>query len=76
MKTVQVFQATDCTFNEVYILVLFVLNTLNDEITAWLLIKIFDNCTGVLNQQKRLLNFVQTNKSKEQNFHEITLFER
>ena len=76
MKTVQVFQATDCTFNEVYILVLFVLNTLNDEITAWLLIKIFDNCTGVLNQQKHLLNFVQTSKSKEQNFHEITLFER
>ena len=29
----------------------------------------------VLNRQKRLLNFVQTNKLKEQNFHEITLFE-
>ena len=75
MKNVHVFQATDCTFNEVYILVLFVLNTLNDEITAWMVIKIFDHCTGVLNRRRRLLNFVQTNKSKEQNFHEITLFE-
>ena len=45
------------------------------RITAWVLIKIFDHCTGVLNRQKRLLNFVQTNKSKEQHFHEITLFE-
>ena len=75
MKNVHDFQATDCTFNKVYILVLFVLNILNDEITAWVLINIFDHWTGVLNQQKRLLNFVQTNKSKEQNFHEITLFE-
>ena len=70
-----VFQVTDCTFNEVYIFVLFVLNTLNDEITTWVFIKMFDYCTGVLNRQKRLLNSVQTNKSKEQNFHEITLFE-
>ena len=53
----------------------FALNTLNDEITAWVLIKIFDHCTGVLNRQKRLLNFVQTNKLKEKNFHEINLFE-
>ena len=45
---VHVFQATDCTFNEVYILLLFVLNTLNDEITAWMLIKIFDHCTECL----------------------------
>ena len=51
MKNVHVFQATDCTFNEVCILVLFVLNTLNDEITAWVLIKIFGHCTGVLNRQ-------------------------
>ena len=75
MKKVLVFQATDCTFNKIYILVSFVLNTLNDEITAWVLIKIFDHCTGVLNRQKSLLNFVQSNKSREQNFHEITLFE-
>ena len=75
MKNVQVFQATDCKFNEVFILVLFVLNTLNDERTALALIKIFDHCTGVLNRQRHLLNFVQTNKLKEQNFHEITLFE-
>ena len=75
MKNVYDFQAMDCTFNEVYILVLFVLNTLNDEITEWVLIKIFDHCTRLLNWQKCLLNFVQTNKSKEQNFHEITLFE-
>ena len=51
MKNVHVFQATDCTFNKVCILVLFVLNTLNDEITAWVLIKIFGHCTGVLNRQ-------------------------
>ena len=75
MKNVHVFQAKGCIFNEVYILVLFVLHTENDEITAWVLLKIFNHCTGVLNQQKRLLNSVQTNKSKEQNFHEITLFE-
>ena len=72
MKNVHVFQAMDCTFNEVYILVFFICNNLNDEITAGVLIKIFDHCTGVLNQQKRLLNFVQTIQSKEQNFYEIT----
>ena len=31
MKNVHVFQATDCTFSEVYILVLFILNTLIDQ---------------------------------------------
>ena len=75
MKNVHDFQATDCLFNEVYILVLFVLNILNEEITTWVLINIFDHWTEVLNRQKRLLNFVQTNKSKEQNFNKITLFE-
>ena len=75
MNNVHVFQCTNYTFNEVYILVLFVLNTLNDETIAWVLIKIFDDCVGMLNRQKRLLNFVQTNKPKEQNFHGITLFE-
>ena len=58
MKNLHVFQCTDYTFNEVYILVLFVLNTLNDETIAWVLIKIFDHCAGMLNRQKRLLNFV------------------
>ena len=48
MKNVHVFQATDCTFNEVYILVLFILNTLNDEITSWVLIKIFSITPGCL----------------------------
>ena len=48
MKIVQVFQATDCTFNEVYILVLFVLNALNDEITAWVLLKFLIVAPGCL----------------------------
>ena len=65
MKNVHVFQAMDCTFNEAYILVLFVLNTLNDKIKE---IKIFYHCTGVLNRQKRSLNFMQTNKSKKIKF--------
>ena len=66
---------TAYSMKSVYILVLFVLNILNEEITTWVLINIFDHWTGVLNRQKRLLNFVQTNKSKEQNFNKITLFE-